>query len=59
MILDFCQPRMPYFAIPRYIDFVDEIPKTPSQKIQKNKLRERGLSVAVWDREAVGYKVHR
>ena len=58
-ILDFCQSRMPYFAIPRYIDVIDEIPKTPSQKIQKNKLRERGLSGTVWDREAVGYKVRR
>ena len=34
-ILDFCAERMPYFAVPRYIDFVDQIPKTPSQKIQK------------------------
>ena len=58
-ILDFCQPRMPYFAIPRYIDFVSSIPKTPTQKIQKNKLREIGLSTSAWDREAVGYKVRR
>jgi len=58
-ILDFCVPRMPYFAVPRYIDFLDEIPKTPSQKIQKNKLRERGLGSTTWDRESVGYKVRR
>jgi crotonobetaine/carnitine-CoA ligase len=58
-LLDFCVPRMPYFAVPRYIEFVDEIPKTPSAKIQKNKLRERGLSAASWDRESVGYKVTR
>lgn len=58
-LLDFCSPRMPYFAVPRYIEFVDEIPKTPSQKIQKNKLRQRGLGDNVWDREAAGYKVRR
>ncbi len=58
-LLDFCIPRMPYFAVPRYIDFIDEVPKTPTQKIQKNKLRDRGLSAAAWDREAVGYKVRR
>ena len=58
-LLDFCTPRMPYFAVPRYVEFVDEIPKTPSSKIQKNKLRERGLSAATWDRESVGYKVRR
>ncbi len=58
-ILDFCLPRMPYFAVPRYVEYLDEIPKTPTQKIQKNKLRERGLSATTWDREAVGYKVRR
>ena len=58
-LLDFCMPRMPYFAVPRYVEYVDAIPKTPSQKIQKNKLRERGLSPATWDRESVGYRVRR
>lgn len=58
-LLDFCTPRMPYFAVPRFIEFVDEIPKTPSSKIQKNKLRERGLTGTTWDRESVGYKVRR
>ena len=58
-LLDFCSSRMPYFAVPRYLDFLDEIPKTPSQKIQKNKLRDRGLGASVWDRESVGYVVKR
>jgi hypothetical protein len=51
-LLDFCVPRMPYFAVPRYVEFVDEIPTTPTAKIQKNKLRERGLTATAWDREA-------
>ncbi len=58
-LLNFCVPRMPYFAVPRYIEFVSEIPTTPTAKIQKNKLRERGLSDAAWDREMAGYKVRR
>ncbi len=58
-MLDFCTPRMPYFAVPRYVEYLDDIPKTPSAKIQKNKLRDRGLSAAVWDRETAGYKVKR
>jgi len=58
-ILDHCVKRMPYFAVPRYLEYVAEIPKTPSQKIQKNKLRDRGLSAATWDREVAGYKVRR
>jgi len=58
-ILDFCVPRMPYFAIPRYIEYVNAIPKTPTQKIQKNKLRERGLTETAWDRQAAGYVLRR
>jgi crotonobetaine/carnitine-CoA ligase len=58
-ILDFCVARMPYFAVPRYIEYMDAIPKTPTQKIQKNLLRARGLSAATWDRESVGYTVRR
>jgi carnitine-CoA ligase len=50
---------MPYFAVPRYIKVVEEIPKTPSQKIQKNTLCERGLSASTWNRESVGYHVRR
>lgn len=58
-LLDFCANRMPYFAVPRFIEYLDEIPKTPSSKIQKNKLRDRGLTAGTWDRESVGYKVKR
>lgn len=58
-LMDHCVERMPYFAVPRYIEFVDEIPKTPSAKIQKNKLRDRGLTESAWDREKAGYKVTR
>jgi crotonobetaine/carnitine-CoA ligase len=50
---------MPYFAVPRYIEYVTEIPTTPTAKIQKNKLRDRGLSAAAWDRDLAGYKVRR
>jgi crotonobetaine/carnitine-CoA ligase len=58
-LLDYCQERMPYFAVPRYIEFVDALPKTPTEKIQKHKLREIGVTPDTWDREAVGYKVRR
>jgi crotonobetaine/carnitine-CoA ligase len=58
-LLDYCQERMPYFAVPRYIEIVDELPKTPTGKIQKHKLREAGVTPATWDREAAGYRLRR
>jgi acyl-coenzyme A synthetase/AMP-(fatty) acid ligase len=47
-----CDRRLPYFAVPRYIRFVDALPKTPSEKVQKAKLREMGLSADTADRNA-------
>jgi crotonobetaine/carnitine-CoA ligase len=42
---------MPRFWVPRYIEFRQEMPKTPSQKIQKHLLRRDGSLGAVFDRE--------
>jgi len=58
-LLDFCQPRMPYFAVPRFVKFVTELPTTENGKIQKFKLREQGVTPGTWDREVAGYKVSR
>ncbi len=58
-LLEFCEERMPYFAVPRYVEFLGTLPKTPNEKIQKNKLRDAGITPSTWDREAAGYKVKR
>jgi carnitine-CoA ligase len=46
----FCESRLPYFAIPRYIDVVTDLPRTENGKVQKYKLRERGVTASSWDR---------
>ncbi|WP_427024592.1 ATP-dependent acyl-CoA ligase [Aureimonas ureilytica] len=56
-LLDFCQPRLPYFALPRFVDIVAALPKTENGKVQKFKLRESGVTDTTWDREAEGYEV--
>ncbi|WP_458413485.1 AMP-binding protein [Schinkia sp. CFF1] len=58
-LLDFCQDRMAHFAVPRFIRFVKELPKNTSQRVEKYKLRQEGISADTWDRELVGYKVRR
>ncbi len=55
----FCEPRLAYFAVPRFIEFMDELPATENGKVQKFKLRERGVTPRTWDREAAGYKLKR
>ena len=58
-LIQFCEPRLPYFAVPRYLEFVMDLPTTESGKVQKYKLRERGVTAATWDREASGYRIRR
>ena len=47
----FCEPRLPKFAIPRYIDVLDELPCTESGKVQKYRLKSRGVTGSAWDRQ--------
>lgn len=58
-LIAWCEERMPYFAVPRYIEFMEEFPKTPTQRVQKHKLRELGVTPKTWDRVKAGYKLKR
>jgi crotonobetaine/carnitine-CoA ligase len=42
-IWSFCYERMARFQVPRFIEFVDELPKTPTGKVEKFKLQEAGV----------------
>jgi carnitine-CoA ligase len=58
-LIGHCEERLAYFAIPRYIDFVDRLPMTENGKVLKVRLRERGVTETTWDREAAGYELKR
>jgi crotonobetaine/carnitine-CoA ligase len=58
-LLDHCQERMAYFMVPRYVRILAELPKTPTERVQKAALRAEGVTADTWDREKAGYKVKR
>lgn len=58
-LIAFCVDRMAYFMVPRYVEVLDELPKTPTEKVRKAMLRDAGVTEATWDREAAGIKVTR
>jgi len=58
-LLDFCQGKMAYFMIPRYIDFVEKLPKSEVHRIMKRFLKERGVTKTTYDREKAGYEIKR
>jgi hypothetical protein len=48
-LVEFLRPRVPRFMVPRYLEFVDSLPRTPTHKVRKTVLRERGVTAATWD----------
>jgi crotonobetaine/carnitine-CoA ligase len=38
-----CERRLPAFKVPRYVEIIDALPKTPTGRIQKFELRDRPL----------------
>lgn len=50
----FLAERVPYFMVPRYVRFVEALPKTPTEKVRKQELRATGVTAATWDRAAAG-----
>ncbi|MGE0150966.1 MAG: ATP-dependent acyl-CoA ligase, partial [Reyranellaceae bacterium] len=48
----YCEEHMPRFWVPRYVEFRDALPRTPTQKVEKYKLRAGDGAGAVFDREA-------
>ena len=53
----FINDNAPYFFVPRYIEFVTELPYTPTNKVQKYKLREKGVTPQTWDRTKTDFKL--
>lgn len=58
-LIEFLRPRLPYFMIPRFVRVMENLPKTPTQKIEKHLLRAEGVTVDVWDREEAGIHIRR
>lgn len=50
-VAEFADEVLPKFARPRFVEIVPELPKTPTERVQKARLRQRGVTAATWDRE--------
>ncbi len=51
--------RVPYFAVPRYIEFRDDLPRNPVGRVLKFQLRDEGVTTRSWDRELSGLVIER
>jgi carnitine-CoA ligase len=51
-LLAFCEPHLARYALPRYLEVVDGLPRTATEKVAKHELTARGVGPHTWDREA-------
>ena len=59
-LLDYCTGKMPHFAVPRYVRYMDKLPRSHAQRVLKQELKAAGVDASgVWDRDSVGYRVKR
>ncbi len=58
-LLEFLKPRLAHFMLPRYIRVMSDLPRTPTQKVEKYVLRQQGLTPDTWDRDKAGVKIRR
>lgn len=59
---DYCRwivERVPYFAVPRYIEFRTELPRNQVGRILKFQLKDAGVTATTWDREKAGFQIER
>ena len=56
-LLTYCADKMPYFAVPRYVRFMEHLPKTPTERVRKVELRDMGLGDDVYDRAKSGPEI--
>jgi crotonobetaine/carnitine-CoA ligase len=56
-LIHYCEDRMAFLAVPRYIEIKERLPKTSTQRIEKYKLIQEGVNEKTWDREKAGVKV--
>ncbi|HEX4356951.1 MAG TPA: AMP-binding protein [Pseudonocardia sp.] len=60
-LIEFCAANMAYYMVPRYLEVIDTLPKTPSEKIEKYKLKVDAAArlTEFWDRDKAGITIRR
>lgn len=58
-LFEFFKQNLPYYAVPRYVEIVDSLPRNAVGRVMKHLLRERGITETAWDFEALGLTIAR
>lgn len=53
-LLKYLARTLPHFMVPRYIEIISALPRTPTNKVKKKELAQRGIQTNTWDRKTAG-----
>ena len=56
---EYINQNAPYYFVPQYMEFVETLPYTRTNKVQKFKLREQGITASTWVLKESNYTVQR
>jgi crotonobetaine/carnitine-CoA ligase len=54
-----CQDELPYFVLPRYIEFRAELPRNPVGRVLKRTLRDEGVTATTWSVDDAGIEIEK
>ena len=55
-IVEFAKQKLAYFKVPRYIEYAEDLPRTPSERVEKHKLIAAKDDLRVGSYDAVDKK---
>jgi crotonobetaine/carnitine-CoA ligase len=58
-VFEWLRERLPYFAIPRYLQIRESLPVNALGRVMKQVLRDEGAGSGTWDLEGLGLQVVR
>ena len=58
-LCEWCLDKVPYFAIPRFIEFRSDLPRNPVGRVLKYQLRDEGCTPNTWDREKENFQIQK
>ena len=56
-LIEYLVPLLPHYMVPRYVEYLDALPRTPTNKVRKAEMRAAGVTPFTWDRQAAGVSV--
>ncbi len=56
-LIEYLIPLMPHYMVPRFVRVLDQLPKTPTNKLMKFAIRDEGITDDTWDAEAFGIRL--